>query len=107
MPQDGGRFDYSTLMNLLLKRLDTIVSQKHIFSYDYLHFSFLKNIIQLIPSEMFHAFKLCSIYTYLTRDLKWSNTSVIESNQPTEPGLFLNLLINISNSYLHNKLSSL
>lgn len=32
-------------------------SQKDIFAYDYVHFSYLKNIIQLIPSEMFHAFK--------------------------------------------------
>lgn len=36
--------------------------------------------------------------------LKWSNTLVIESNQSTQLGLFLNLLINISNSYLNNKL---
>lgn len=68
-------------------------------------FSYLKNIIQLIPSEMFHAFKFYLQFSNMELKLRWSNTSVIKSNRSTQLGRLLNLLINISNSYLNNKLS--
>ena len=50
---------------LVLKRLDTVVSQKDIFSYDYLHFSYL--VREYHTTDIFSFMLLnSSIYTYLT-----------------------------------------